>query len=50
MKIKIQDNLGSCCGDDFPVWITREVSPQELKSLIDNYKTIKIKDEAIRKT
>ena len=45
ITIKKQYDMGCCCGDDYFIWITEEVSPQELKELIDRCNTIKVGSE-----
>lgn len=44
MKITIrrQYYIGSCCGDERFIWVTEEVSPQELQRLINRCETIRV--------
>ena len=42
ITIRRQYDIGTCCGDERLVWTTEEVSPQELKRLIDRGETINI--------
>ena len=44
MKITIrrQYYIGSCCGDERFIWVTEEVTPQELQRLINRCETIRI--------
>ena len=43
MKITIerQYDIGTCCGDETLIWMKEEVTPQELKRLIDRCENIK---------
>jgi len=44
MKITIRRQylIGSCCGDERFVWVTEEVTPQELQRLINRCETIRV--------
>ena len=44
MKITIrrQYDIGTCCGDERLIWMTEEVTPQELKRLIDRCENIRV--------
>lgn len=44
MKITIrrQYYIGSYCGDERFIWVTKEVSPQELQRLISRCETIRV--------
>ena len=44
MKITIrrQYDIGICCGDKRLIWITEEVTPQDLRRLIDRGETIRV--------
>lgn len=44
MKITIerQYDIGTCCGDETLIWMKEEVTPQELKRLIDRCENIKL--------
>lgn len=44
MKITIrrQYDIGTCCGDERLIWRTEEVTPQELRRLIDRGENIRV--------
>lgn len=44
MKITIrrQYNIGTCCGDERLIWQTEEVTPQELRRLINRCENIRV--------
>ena len=44
MKITIrrQYDIGTCCGDERSVWLTEEVTPQELRRLINRGENIRV--------
>jgi hypothetical protein len=44
MKIAIrrQYDIGTCCGDERLIWQTEEVTPQELRRLIDRCENIRV--------
>lgn len=42
ITIRIQHDIGTCCGDRRLIWVTEEVTPQELKRLIDRCENIRI--------
>lgn len=44
MKITIRRQylIGSCCGDERFIWVTEEVTPQELQRLISKCETIRV--------
>ena len=44
MKIKVrrQYDIGTCCGDIKSIWLTEEITPQELRILINRREKIKV--------
>jgi hypothetical protein len=42
ITIRRQYHIGSCCGDERFIWVTEEVTPQELKRLINRCETIRV--------
>lgn len=44
MKITIrrQRDIGTCCGDERLIWCTEEVTPLELRRLIDRGENIRV--------
>ena len=39
--IRRQLDIGTCCGDERLIWITQEVTPEELRRLIHRGETIR---------
>lgn len=42
ITIRRQYDLGTCCGDERLIWITEEVTPEELRRLIHRCETIRV--------
>ena len=42
ITIRRQYHIGSCCGDERFIWVTEEVTPQELQRLINRCETIRV--------
>ena len=42
ITIRRQYYIGSCCGDERFIWVTGEVTPQELQRLINRCETIRV--------
>ena len=42
MKIRRQINIGTCCEDERFIWITEEVTPRYLRTLINRGETIRL--------
>ena len=42
ITIRRQYDIGTCCGDERLIWMTEEVTPQELRILIDKCENIQV--------